>query len=406
MSYVSYQQPSMYAPQYNGYNNPSQFQQQAGGYAPQYQQQQPGYVQQQYQQPAVQQHHQQYQQPAVQQQYQQPAVHQQAPAKPVQAQAPAPSQQQPSSFVSSNKLPGKSDLKEHQEIKAPSSSEYIVSATPISPSNVPHAELTAEEQQSLQEMKKCVQAEPEFKEFVTEQMMIEFLMARKFEPERALVLLRSHMAWRRENGILNRDNLRLDPIIISEIQSAKLLTDTSSRDAEGAQIVYFRPSLMSAKQTANTTTQDFCRAVFFLLQRCIADPTTQRQGFLFICDLRGTSMTSVDYRLIKAVINMLQNRFPGRLKRVLLLEPPRFFKMAFKMIKPLIAEKYLQKMSIVTLPEILEHAPAANLFKEYGGELEYDHSKFLELVKAEEQSKKSHGEAINPHMSVTGVPLA
>jgi len=392
MSYVSYQPSPMYASQYNGGYN-SQLQQQQAGYAPQYQQQQAGgYIQQQYQQPAAQQY---------QQQYQQPAVQQHQPALVKQQQAVAPSQpvvqQQPqASSVSNNKIPVKSEIK----------SDYIVAATPIPPSNAPHAQLSAEEQHSLQEMKKRVQAETDFKEFVTEQMMIEFLMARKFEVERALVLLRSHMAWRRENGILNRDNLRLDPVIIKEIESAKLLTDTSSRDAEGAQIVYFRPSLMSTKQTANTSTQDFCRAVFFLLQRCITDPITQRQGFLFICDLRGTSMTSVDYRLIKAVINMLQNRFPGRLKRVLLLEPPRFFKMAFKMIKPLIAEKYLEKMSIVSLPEILQHAPASNLFKEYGGELEYDHSKFLELVKAEEQSKKNQGEAVNPHMSVTGVPIA
>eukprot|EP01111_Echinosteliopsis_oligospora_P011700 TRINITY_DN3921_c0_g1_i1.p1 TRINITY_DN3921_c0_g1~~TRINITY_DN3921_c0_g1_i1.p1 ORF type:complete len:386 (-),score=101.63 TRINITY_DN3921_c0_g1_i1:75-1232(-) len=385
MSYVSYQPSPMYA-QYNGginhYANPSvqsniygQPQQQYSAYQ-QPQQQQYHNVQQQ--QP-VQQH--------VQQQQPQPVQHVQQPQQ----------QSVPSS---------KANLSQQHDLKSANAQSYIVAATPIPPSSLPLAELSEEEKYALEEMKQRVQAEPEFKEFVTEQMMVEFLMARKFEVERALVLLRSHMAWRRENGILNRDNLRLDPVITQEIESAKLLTDTSSRDSEGAQIVYFRPCLMSAHKTQNTSTVDFCRAVFFLLQRCITDPLTQRQGFLFICDLRGTSMTNVDYRLIKAVINMLQNRFPGRLKRVLLLEPPRFFKMAFKMIKPLIAEKYLQKMSIVTMPEILDHAPASGLLKEYGGQVDYDHVKFLEMIKSEEQDKKMHGAAVNPNMTVIGVPNA
>jgi len=380
MSYVSYQQsPMAYAQQ--GYTG--------AHYGSQYQQPIP---QQQYQQPMPQQYQQQYQQPI---QQQQPVQQQQQ--QPVQQQIPV-QQQHP--------VKKSEDLAKHTEIKNPNQ-DYIVAATPIhvSPSSAPVAKLTDEEMQSLEEMKRRVQEEPDFKEFVTEPMMIEFLMARKFEVDRALVLLRSHMNWRRENGILNRDNLRLDPVILHEIESGKLLTDTSSRDGEGAQIVYFRPSLMS-KTSETTTTQDFCRAVFFLLQRCISDPITQRQGFLFICDLRGTKMTSVDYRLIRAVIDMLQNRFPGRLKRVLLLEPPRFFKMAFKMIKPLIAEKYLQKMCIVTMPEILDHAPASGVLKEYGGDVDYDHSRFIEAVRSEEKEKKLHGEAVNPNASVTGVPLA
>lgn len=386
MSYASYQPSPMYA-QYNGgiptshYGASQQYQQaqyQQGQYQQaQYQPQQMHVPQQQY-----------YQQPQQQQQQQQ---HQ-------QQQQQQPQQQQPATKVHSG------ELAKHQEMKNPNPQEHVVASIPYS--SAPKAELSAEETRALEDMKVRVQAEPDFKDFVTEPMMIEFLMARKFEVDRALVLLRSHMSWRRENGILNRDNLRLDPVIIHEIESAKLLTDTSSRDAEGAQIVYFRPSLMSSAKTQTTSTQDFCRAVFFLLQRCISDPLTQRQGFLFICDLTGTKMTNVNYTLIRATIEMLQNRFPGRLKKVLLLEPPRFFKMAFKMIKPLIAEKYLQKMCIVTMPEILDHAPASGVMKEYGGLVDYDHNRFVELIKSEEQEKRKHGESVNPNATVTGVPLA
>ena len=66
------------------------------------------------------------------------------------------------------------------------------------------------------------------------------------------------------------------------------------------QVVYYRPGL--AKK--GTRSEEFCLSVFYLLQCCIRDPLTQRKGFLFICDLRGTKLLQVDRKLVKSIVGM------------------------------------------------------------------------------------------------------
>jgi len=220
------------------------------------------------------------------------------------------------------------------------------------------------------------------KDRVTEQMIIQFLMARKFEVDRAMTLLYSHLQWKATNNIVG-DNVPLTPSILRELESGRVIVPPLSRDLAGAQVIFFKPALLTASTASNPT--DFCVAIYYMLQRCIADLRTQRLGFLFVCDLRGTKMTQVDTKPIRAILDMLQNKFPGRLRKVLLLEPPKFFRMAFRLVKPFISQKYLDKMTVMELRDITKYVSPSALPAEYGGSMPFDQRACIAQLQMENQ---------------------
>jgi tyrosine-protein phosphatase non-receptor type 9 len=161
-------------------------------------------------------------------------------------------------------------------------------------------------------------------------------------------------------------------------------------------------------------------SVFYLLQACIRDPLTQRRGFLFICDLRSTKLLQVDRKLVKCIMgmflshssafsctysfsflsfsDMLSNKFPARLKKVLLLEPPTFFNIAFRIIRPLIPAKYMEKLATAHLPDLQAYVDADKLLPDYGGTLQFDHNTFVDQLSLEEQKFQQNQQMQNQPM--------
>lgn len=242
--------------------------------------------------------------------------------------------------------------------------------------------LNAEEQAAVTSLRNRILQDNALAQRVSDEMVVQFLMARKFEEPRAIELLTNSLKWRSEHGI--GLYLPLNQSIASELKTKKVVIPPQSRDREGSQVVYYRPGL-AKKNTVSP--HDFCISVYYLLQRCIRDPVTQRKGFLFICDLRGTKMSQVDRKLVKAILDMLSNKFPARLKKVLLLEPPSFFNWAFRIIRPLIPGKYLEKIATARLHDLPSYVEPDRLLVDYGGTLTFDASSYVDSLWAEEQQE-------------------
>eukprot|EP00026_Physarum_polycephalum_P008423 Phypoly_transcript_08508.p1 GENE.Phypoly_transcript_08508~~Phypoly_transcript_08508.p1 ORF type:complete len:299 (+),score=46.01 Phypoly_transcript_08508:578-1474(+) len=240
-------------------------------------------------------------------------------------------------------------------------------------------QLTPEEQAALASFAQKVRQDPHLAS-LGDDKLVQFMMARKFEEARAYELLLNSLKWRRDRGI--GWYLPINRSIANELKTKKVLIPPLSRDKEGSQVVYYRPGL--GKKHA-TKPEDFCLSVFYLLQRYVRDPSIQRKGFLFICDLRGTKLMQVDRKLVKSILDMLSNKFPARLKKVLLLEPPGFFNVAFRIIRPLIPAKYLEKIATAHLPDLQVYVDADKLLPDFGGRLQFDPIGFVDQLLVEEQ---------------------
>lgn len=84
---------------------------------------------------------------------------------------------------------------------------------------------------------------------------------------------------------------------------------------------------------------------------------------------------------------MLSNKFPARLKKVLLLEPPSFFNLAFRIIRPLIPSKYMEKLAPAKLPELQAYVDADKLLPDFGGTLPFDQNAFVDSLYNEEMQQ-------------------
>jgi len=237
-----------------------------------------------------------------------------------------------------------------------------------------YSHLTPDELQSLDVLRQWAHAEGLN---VPDPVLVHFLMARKFEPDRALSLLKNHLCWKRDHESF----FLIDQIVIQELETCKILVPPA-RDKAGAQIIYFRPALHKPKESPALHLFKMC---FFLLQRCLQDIVTQRNGFLVINDLRGAGWSNFDHKVPKLFVNMLQNRFPGRLHQVLHLSPPKVFKVMLGIVRPFVPEKYQCKMVVINMQDLSNYVDHDQLLEEYGGSMQFNQQEFIQRLIRESQ---------------------
>lgn len=70
----------------------------------------------------------------------------------------------------------------------------------------------------------------------------------------------------------------------------------------------------------------------------------------------------------------LQGGYPARLKKVLIVTAPLWFKAPFKILRLFVREKLRERVFTVSIPQLSLHVPRESLPVRLGGTLEVDHS--------------------------------
>lgn len=73
----------------------------------------------------------------------------------------------------------------------------------------------------------------------------------------------------------------------------------------------------------------------------------------------------------------LQGAYPARLKKVLIVTAPLWFKAPFKILRLFVREKLRERVFTVSIPQLSLHVPREHLPIHFGGSHEIDHSKWL-----------------------------
>ncbi|XP_053320699.1 tyrosine-protein phosphatase non-receptor type 9 [Spea bombifrons] len=232
--------------------------------------------------------------------------------------------------------------------------------------------LTQEEEQAtqrfLQEMNSwtsCHSVSP-----LSWDIAVKFLMARKFDVVRAIELFHSYRETRQREGIV-----RLNPLqepLLSELLSGKF-TVLSVRAPTGASIAIFsaklhHPAHKNSREVQHTVLQ----ALFYLLDRAVESPDTQRNGLVFIYDMGGSQYSNFELDLSKKILSLLRGAFPARLKKVLIVSPPVWFRVPYSIISLLLKEKLRERVYMVNVSELLQHLPPQCLPESLGGLLPWD----------------------------------
>ncbi|KAF7418598.1 hypothetical protein HZH68_001251 [Vespula germanica] len=249
---------------------------------------------------------------------------------------------------------------------------------------------------------------------------VKFLAARKFEVSRALALYEQHEATRRREGLAVLHPTQ-EPLL-SELRTGKF-TVLPSRDATGAAIAIFTAHLHLPQ---NTTHQTTLQGVVYQLDAALESADTQKHGLVFIYDMSDSKYQNFDYDLSQKILTLLKdgrrkslkcldNRerlasykgagsksneakgylcaaaskqgyncaskrvggYPAKLKKVLIVTAPLWFKAPFKILRLFVREKLRDRVFTVSIPQLTLHIPRESLPHRLGGTLEIQHEAWL-----------------------------
>lgn len=73
----------------------------------------------------------------------------------------------------------------------------------------------------------------------------------------------------------------------------------------------------------------------------------------------------------------MQGGYPAKLKKVLIVTAPLWFKAPFKILRLFVREKLRERVYTVSVPQLTQHIPRSSLPRRLGGDLEVDHPAWL-----------------------------
>ncbi|XP_011175125.1 tyrosine-protein phosphatase non-receptor type 9 [Solenopsis invicta] len=265
------------------------------------------------------------------------------------------------------------------------------------------ATLTAEQEQATKEFIEAVnrcragrRAGP-----VSWSTAVKFLAARKFEVQRALALYEQHEATRKREGLAVLYPTQ-EPLL-SELYTGKF-TVLPSRDATGAAIAIFTAHLHLPQ---NTTHQTTLQGVVYQLDAALESAETQKHGLVFIYDMSDSKYQNFDYDLSQKILTLLKGGYPAKLKKVLIVTAPLWFKAPFKILRLFVREKLRDRVFTVSIPQLTLHIPRESLPHRLGGTLEVQHEAWL-LHCLKSMTNRSGGELceVTPRVGTPVSPTA
>ncbi|XP_030746081.1 tyrosine-protein phosphatase non-receptor type 9-like [Sitophilus oryzae] len=199
-----------------------------------------------------------------------------------------------------------------------------------------------------------------------------FLYARKFDVNRAVALYEQHEATRQREG-LNKFDPHKEPLH-SELLTGKF-TVLPKRDANDAAIAVFTAHKHIPASSSHQTT---LQGVVYQLDVALQNPLTQKSGIVFIYDMSNSKYSNFDYDLSQKILTLLKGGYPAKLKKVLIVTAPLWFKAPFKILRLFVREKLRERVYTVSAAQLLAHIPRDSLPARLGGSLVLDHDGWLD----------------------------
>ncbi|GES59746.1 CRAL/TRIO domain protein [Aspergillus terreus] len=200
--------------------------------------------------------------------------------------------------------------------------------------------------------------------FLTRECLLRYLRATKWNVPEAIARLQRTLTWRREYGVA-----KLTPEYISvENETGKQVI--LGYDIHGRPCLYLLPSNQNTEKSDRQI-----QHLVFMLERVIDLMGPDQETLALIVNYNETkSGQNASIGQAKQTLNFLQNHYPERLGRALVINMPFMIMGFFKLITPFIDP--LTRTKLKFNEDLREHVPASQLMKAMGGDVEfrYDHS--------------------------------
>ncbi|KAB8257913.1 CRAL-TRIO domain-containing protein [Aspergillus pseudonomiae] len=202
--------------------------------------------------------------------------------------------------------------------------------------------------------------------FLTRECLLRYLRATKWNVSEAIARLERTLTWRREYGV---EKLTADFISVENETGKQVLLGYD---------IHARPCLYLLPSNQNTEKSDRqIQHLVFMLERVIDLMPPDQETLALIVNYNETkSGQNASVGQAKQTLNFLQNHYPERMGRALVINMPFMIMGFFKLITPFIDPLTRQKLKFNE--DLCQHVPAAHLMKSMGGDVEfrYDHAAY------------------------------
>lgn len=223
------------------------------------------------------------------------------------------------------------------------------------------------EQHKLTLMRALVQhRDPDSKE-VDDLMLRRFLRARDLHVEKASDMFLKYLKWKKSflpNGCVSKEEIEHD------LSHNKVCI--GGQDKKGRPIVV----AFAGRHHHNSKLgglDEFKRFVVYTLDKLCSRMPEGQEKFLAIGDLEGWGYSNSDVRAYLGFIHVLQDYYPERLGKLLIVHAPRLFMTVWKIVYPFIDDNTKTKIQFVETKQIkstmLEEIDESQIPDIYGGTL-------------------------------------
>ncbi|KAJ4834806.1 hypothetical protein Tsubulata_013972 [Turnera subulata] len=238
------------------------------------------------------------------------------------------------------------------------------------------AEVTHEEENSLETneieqnkvriMRAHVEREDPSAKEEDDLMIRRFLRAREQDIEKASALFLKYLSWRRlimPNGSISKSE------IPNELAQNKLFMQGVDKQNRPVVVVFG-----GRHKPYKASLEEFKRFVAYTLETICARMPAGQEKFISIADLEGWGYTNSDIRGYLAALSILQDCYPERLGKLLIVHSPYIFMTAWKAVYPFIDNKTKKKIIFVENKKLrstlLADIDESQLPDIYGGKLQ------------------------------------
>uniref|UniRef100_A0A1B6DGL7 CRAL-TRIO domain-containing protein n=1 Tax=Clastoptera arizonana TaxID=38151 RepID=A0A1B6DGL7_9HEMI len=178
-----------------------------------------------------------------------------------------------------------------------------------------------------------------------DEFLMRFIRARKMNVEESYLLLCNYYDYRKKNQELF-DNMTLKDTLIQQALYDGFPGVLANRDRKGRCIILF---FCNHWDHCNYSLEVIYRSLLLSLDKLLDNPQNQFNGFVFVVDWTDFSLrqsTNLSPRILKSMIDGLQDCFPARFKGIHFVNQPWYVEAALAVIKPFLKNKTRDKIFV------------------------------------------------------------
>jgi len=203
--------------------------------------------------------------------------------------------------------------------------------------------------------------------------VLRLLNARNFDVDAAAALFNETIAWRKQFGADSMSSESVAPILRTGLFSLP----PGFSDKKGRPVLVLRPGLLEPN---SMKLLDVIRCYIYALEGALASRPPGVEQVAFVIDFSGMNRSKFDPRIPRYIISYIQNYYPGLIGAILVVNQPLFFRVIWSVISQWMDPNLRSVIHIVgdAKKNLRSFVDPDQATIEYGGVLEYDHSKWVE----------------------------